>query len=61
MKKLLLLLSLGVIVSCGNDNSANSSGVDSTTVDTSFSKGVVIDSSISNRMNADTTGMSDAR
>ncbi|GEO10854.1 hypothetical protein [Segetibacter aerophilus] len=61
MKKLLLLLPLAAIVSCGNDNSANSRSADSTTVDTSFSKGVVIDSSISNKMNADTTGMSEAR
>jgi hypothetical protein len=61
MKRLLLSFLLPAIVSCGNGSSTKNAGVKSITVDTSFSGRVLIDSSSGNKMNADTTGMSEAK
>ncbi|MCW3112087.1 MAG: hypothetical protein JWR18_483 [Segetibacter sp.] len=62
MKTLLILFLLTAFASCGGGTSeSEAKSSDTTVVDSSFNKRVMVDSSTTNEMNADTTGMSNAR
>jgi hypothetical protein len=61
MKKLLSLLVIITITACGNSGSTKDVNADTVTPDTSFSGAVITDTTGSSTMNADTSGMSQAR
>ncbi|MCW3080946.1 hypothetical protein [Segetibacter sp.] len=61
MKKLVLFFLIPAFASCGNNNSAENPTADTVKIDTSFSGHVLTDTSTGTIMNADTTGMGEAR
>ena len=61
MKSFLFVLLISGFAACGNGGSAETSDTNSVTVDSSFSRPAFADSSASNAMNADTSGMGNAR